>query len=1010
MSLRDLTLRALTDIAPGDGVGPRSWRAREELCVDLSGAWRFHYAASLEEAPGECDLEDFDDAAWDILEVPGHWVLQGDGRYGHPIYTNVQLPIPMDPPFVPDSNGIGDYRLEFDRPGCWEELPSVRLRFDGVESIGIVSLNGVHVGVVRGSRLASELEVGHLLRPGRNIVHVRVAQWSAQTYVEDQDQWWLPGIFREVSLVGRPDGGIEDYHLVANYDHGTGTGLLQVELREASFPITMELPELGVSVTWEDASEVATIEVPGIIAWSPDQPRLYDVRLSNAAETIAGRVGFRTITIVGDQWLVNGRKLRLHGVNRHEYDPVAGRVFDEETAREGLLLMKRHNINAIRTSHYPPHPRLLELTDDLGFWVMDECDLETHAFERHGWENNPSDQPWWREALVDRMRRTVHRDKNHPSVICWSLGNESGTGSNLAAMAEEVHVLDPSRPVHYEGDYEAAYSDIVSRMYAPLPELGDISAGLSAALSPRPAQSARFLGKPKILCEYAHAMGNGPGALAEYTEEMERLDDWHGGFIWEWRDHGLRTTAPDGSDFFAYGGDFGENPHDGSFVMDGLVHSDGRPSPAMAEVKQVFSPVVVRAVDGRLQVHNRNHSVDTARYEFTWSWEVDGAPSAEGALEVPPIAAGDSGTVARPDLPEDAAKLRDSWLTVTVREKNERPWCSAGAPVFVFQHRLDSHGVPWLPSPTSTPRIAQDVQLGPVTLSLSGRLLSIGGHKVDSAGVELWRAPTENDSLGAFGSYEVGNYLATRGYGLPGPSSADRWRAHGLDRLMRRTVAAAREGEEFVVIERLLGAQARHGAEVTYRWRVIDDKVGCHILVAPVQPRTDVTWPRIGFHMLLPGSFTNAQWYGGGPTETYPDSRSASVVAVHSAVVDDLAFPYAVPQETGHREELRRLDLTGDDARLRIEAFGPDRPGFALLRHDAHELAKAAHQHELPASRGLHLYLDAFQHGLGSRSCGPDVLPQYQLWPRAASFGFTLEVPSRDFGPRRRVMAHPQWP
>ncbi len=992
MSLHELTLQSLIEIAPGDGVEPRSWRSQEERRLDLTGEWRFHHAFSLEDAPEECHGDEFDDSEWDTLAVPGHWVLEPDGRYGRPIYTNVQLPIPMEPPLVPDSNGIGDYRREFELPDGWEDLDSIRLRFDGVESIGIVSLNGQHVGVVRGSRLASELDVTDVVRSGRNVVHVRVAQWSAQTYVEDQDQWWLPGIFRDVVVVGRPVDGIEDYHLVADYDHLTGRGALNVTLRDAAFPVTLEIPELGESVTWEEESEVAPIDIPEVTPWSPDQPHLYDIRLSNAVETISDRVGFRTVTIVGNQWRVNGRQLRIAGVNRHEYGPDRGRVFDEDAARDLLLLMKRHNINAIRTSHYPPHPRFLDLTDELGFWVMDECDLETHAFELHGWENNPSDDPQWRDSLLDRMRRTIERDKNHASVICWSLGNESGTGANLAAMAELARTLDPTRPIHYEGDFEASYSDIVSRMYAPLPELADMSAGISAALSPHPVQAARFLDKPKILCEYAHAMGNGPGALAEYDAEMDRLEDWHGGFIWEWRDHGLRTTTADGSSYFAYGGDFGENPHDGSFVMDGLVHSDGRPSPALAEVKQVFTPVVVTPLDDGLEIRNRNHHVDTSQYDFTWTWDVDGEHRADGTLNVSPIAAGKRREVKLPELPTEARSVRDSWLTVTVRERSNRPWCAAGAEVFVVQTRLDNEATPALPSPTSRPSDGAVIVVGPVTLSRSGQLLTVGDLKVESVGVELWRAPTENDSLGAFGSYEVGDYHATRGYGLPGPSSAERWRAHGLDRLMRRTVKAEVEGDDFVVVQRLLPAQGQHGAEITYRWRAIGDRAGCHISVAPVKPRTDVTWPRIGFHLMLPGAFTHADWFGGGPGETYPDSRSASVVARHSAAIDDLAFPYAVPQETGHREGMRRLEITGqDDAAVRIETFGPDLPGFSLLRHDAHELAAAAHQHELPESRGLHLYLDAFQHGLGSRSCGPDVLPRYQLWPRAASFGFTLE-------------------
>ncbi len=992
MALRDITVDSLTRIAPGDGVAPRSWRAEERWQLDLNGWWRFRYSARLADAPQDCRDEAFVADDWDRLRVPSHWVLGNDGRYGSPIYTNSQLPIPMDPPNVPDENGFGDYRREFELPADWGKLGEIRLRFGGVESLGIVAVNGQHVGVLRGSRLVSELDVTGVVRPGRNVVHVRVAQWSAQTYVEDQDQWWLPGIFRDVTLIGRPVGGIEDYQLVADYDHATGTGTLSLTLRDATYPVRLEVPELGIAATWQSAAEIAPLPCGSVTPWSPDQPRCYDVRISNEAESIAARIGFRTIRIEGNQWLVNGRKLRLAGVNYHEFHPEIGRVFDKKAALAGLLLMKQHNINAIRTSHYPPDPRLLELADELGFWVMLECDLETHGFEQHDWLNNPADDPAWRSSLEDRMRRTVHRDKNHPSVICWSLGNECGTGANLAAMAEVARIIDPSRPVHYESDYESDYTDVVSRMYAPIPEMQAMSAGVSNALSPRPTQSSRFLAKPKLLCEYAHALGNGPGGLAEYVAELERLPDWHGGFIWEWRDHGILATTAQGTEFYAYGGDFGEATHDGSYVMDGLVHSDGRPSPAMAEVKQLFSPVILTATAQKLILANRQHHADTSAYTVTWAWEVAGERRAEGELAVPIVAAGQSADIELPELPQRAVTAADSWLTLVVRQREEQPWCDAGAEVFTTQLRLDNQPVPTLPAATAAPIRGEEVAIGSARFSRSGRLLSIGGLAITESGVELWRAPTGNDSMAVGGSYEIGDYFATTGYGLPGPSTADRWRAHGLDRLMRRTVSIRFEADDFVVVERLLPAHGRHGAEVSYRWRQIGQRLGCQVHVAPIQSRTDVTWPRIGMRLLLPEGFSQASWFGGGPGETYPDSRTACVVSQHQARVADLAFPYAVPQETGHREQLRRLELTGAAGQLRVAAFGPHLPGFSLLRHDAYELTRANHLHELPASRGLHLYLDAFQHGLGTRACGPDVLPNYQLWPRSASFGFTLEV------------------
>lgn len=989
----DRTALILTDTAPGDGIPPRAWRRDEPHRLDLSGEWRFRLSESVAEAPLDCDAEDHDDSAWETIDLPAHWVLTEDGRRGRPAYTNIQLPIPMDPPHVPDANPVGDHRRSFALPEWWEGLERIVLRFDGVESIAIVAVNGVHVGVVRGSRLATELDVTEVVREGENTVHVRVVQWSAQTYVEDQDQWWLPGIFREVSLIGLAAGGFTDHWLRADFDHRSGSGTLTAELPGANFPVTIRVPEYDVEVTWDRAEDVAPITIDEVTPWSEDRPHLSDVELTNDVDTLRTRVGFRTVTVEGDQWKVNGRTLRLRGVNRHEYHPDLGRVFDVAAAREGMLEMRRHNINAIRTSHYPPHPMLLELADELGFWVMDECDLETHAFSLVRSERNPSDAPEWRDNLLQRMDRTIRRDRNHPCVISWSLGNEAGTGANLAAMADLVHRVDPTRPVHYESDYEGDYTDIVSRMYLPIPAMRRMSAGEGHDLSPREGQVSRLVGKPKIQCEYVHAMGNGSGAVREYCDAFEELSDWMGGFIWEWRDHGIRTRNADGTEYFGYGGDFGEVVHDGNFVMDGLMTSDGRPSPMMAEVKQCYAPVELTRECDELHVENRFHAVDTAHLEFRWRLEVDGELRDEGTLDDVVVRPGFLREFPLPEIPDELREAEDAFLTVSAHEREERPWCEAGFEIGRWQFPV---GVPApcpLPRPTAAPTVAREVCVGQATLCpRTGRLLALGELEVAEANVELWRAPTDNDERGDFGSYELGDLEETHGFGAPGAPSAERWRKAGLDRLMTSTVRAEVEGDEFVVVQRLLPAQGRHGAEVTWRWRDVDGAAACRVLVVPIRPRTDTTWPRIGVHLLLPQRFEDARWFGGGPGEAYPDSRAASFVGVHEAPVAELEFDYAMPQETGHREALRRLTLTGDGAALDVEAFGPDLPGFSALSHDAHELTRARHQHELPESRGTHLYLDAFVHGLGSRACGPDVLPRYQLWPRKAEFGFMLRA------------------
>ncbi|MFI5062104.1 MAG: glycoside hydrolase family 2 TIM barrel-domain containing protein, partial [Actinomycetales bacterium] len=430
----------LSDTAPGRGArrAPRSWLHSDAPALSLNGDWRFRLSPS---APADEDFvaETCDDTDWDTIPVPAHWVLHGDGKYGRPIYTNVQYPFPIDPPHVPDENPTGDYRRHFELPADWMRSERVVLRFDGVESLYKVWLNGDEIGIATGSRLAQEFDVTSSVRPGDNVVAVRVHQWSAASYLEDQDQWWLPGIFRDVSLISRPVAGIEDVWLRAGYRDEVGTVEAEVSAGEAAYPVTLRIPELGIERIWSSAAEVATVVVGTVESWSAETPRLYDATVSNAAERIELRLGFRTVEILGDRFLVNGRRVVFHGMNRHETHPERGRVFDETHAREDLKRMKRFNVNAIRTSHYPPHPCLLDLADELGFWVIDECDLETHGFDKDGWKANPSDDPAWREAYLDRIRRTVERDKNHPSIVIWSLGNESGTGANLAAMSAWVH-------------------------------------------------------------------------------------------------------------------------------------------------------------------------------------------------------------------------------------------------------------------------------------------------------------------------------------------------------------------------------------------------------------------------------------------------------------------------------------------------------------------------------------------------------------------------------------------
>lgn len=977
--------------------------------MSLNGHWRFRLLPGAPGEPGDVGFlpdgeqaddvarEDLTDAQWDAIAVPSHWVLRGDGGYGRPIYTNRKYPFPIDPPFVPDENPTGDYRRRFEIPPSWSHAEQVLLRFDGAESCYRVWVNGVEIGIGTGSRLAQEFDVTSAVRAGSNLIAVRVHQWSAASYLEDQDQWWLPGIFRDVTLQARPPGGIDDVWLRTSFEstnttcsHGRGMILPEITASAAAYPITLQVPELGIEATWQASGDVRPVAFPDVEPWSAERPRLYRAVVSSVAETVSMRVGFRTACISADRFLVNGRRVEFHGVNRHEWNPDLGRVFDEAEVRRELELMKRSNINAIRTSHYPPHPRLLDLTDEYGFWVVLECDLETHGFEQIGWTDNPSDDPRWRAAYLDRIERTVERDKNHPSIVMWSLGNESGTGQNLAAMSVWVHERDPDRPVHYEGDHVGAFTDVYSRMYATVPEVESIGRDDSVALLPEcsAGQSAMQRSKPFVLCEYVHAMGNGPGGIDQYQQVFDTHPRLHGGFVWEWRDHGVRTRSADGTEYFAYGGDFAEPVHDGNFVMDGLLLADGTPSPALAEFAQVVAPIRIDIDDRGVVVRNRRHSTDTSDVVFRWSIERDGVAVGQGVLDVAPLEPQAQTSVPLPGSAADE-RVDETWLTVEAVLRKDCAWAPAGHVVVSAQHRLCG-GAPTSsavrPNPParhrmSAPGSGLPAALGPAHFE-HGELVELAGAPAAGPRLELWRAPTDNDRGADFGSYDRVDPASGLGRGIPGASNEVLWRKHGIHRLTSRILQRSGDAESLRVVRRYAAANSSLGMQVQHEWSTVGDDVTLRIVVTP-EAGWDFVLPRIGIRLDLSTDVDGASWFGTGPHESYPDSRRSVRVGLFDASIDELTVPYARPQDSGHRADLRRLTLrrNGTDwLQIRAVADALGRlPGFTLARHTAQDVAAAAHPHEIRRSGHHHLYLDAAVHGLGSRACGPDVWPDFRL-------------------------------
>ncbi|MFF4501702.1 glycoside hydrolase family 2 TIM barrel-domain containing protein [Streptomyces sp. NPDC001401] len=953
MSFRTTTATDyVEDVSPGSGaLPPRAWYPSSDAkSLSLNGSWRLRVSPTADAEDDSFAAEGYDADGWPEVTVPGHWVLQGDGAFGLPIYTNHLYPFPVDPPHVPTENPTGDHLRVFDLPEDWPDLSEggAVLRFDGVESCARVWLNGTDIGEFKGSRLPHEFAVGHLLKPTGNVLAVRVHQWSAGSYLEDQDQWWLPGIFRDVTLLHRPAGSVLDFFVNASYDHVTGEGSLRVD---SDVDGRVSVPALDIDVATGE-----TVTVP-VQPWSAEVPKLYDGELVTEGERVPLRIGFRTVELADGLIKVNGKAVLFKGVNRHEWHPEKGRALDLETMREDVLLMKRHNLNAVRTSHYPPHPAFLDLCDEYGLWVIDECDLETHGFTEQAWRDNPVDDDRWTPALLDRAARMVERDKNHPSVVIWSLGNEAGTGRGLTAMAEWIHGRDSSRLVHYEGDWNSRDTDMYSRMYASHGEIEKIGKELDGGTHKR-----RDL--PFILCEYGHAMGNGPGGIADYQELFEKYDRLQGGFIWEWIDHGI--THPELG--YAYGGDFGEELHDGNFVCDGLIFPDRQPSPGLLEFKKVIEPVGIEGdgLDGTLRVTNKQDFADLSAFAFEWSYQVDGESVESGALSVPALAPGESADVKLPEPTAEHGGGETQW-TVRALLAADTNWGPKGHEVAWGQVPVTARTSPSVAA-TDGP-VAGDgvITLGPASFDArTGALKTIGGVEVSGGPrLDVWRATTDNDEGAEW---------------LTGIRSAELWRKYGLHRMRHRLDSVELGDDALTVRTRVAPAAWEFGLAAVYRWTSDGSRLRLTVSVGP-EGEWPVPLPRLGVRFGLTRADT-VKWYGGGPGEGYPDTKAASKLGRWESTVDGLQTPYLRPQENGARADVRWAELGG----LHIEGD----PEFFLTarRWTTEQLEAATHLTGLTPGETVWVNLDHAVHGIGTGSCGPGVLPQYQLPAEPAEFSF----------------------
>ena len=972
--------------------------------ISLDGQWRFQLLRSPDDQPTE---------VWSTIPVPGLWTMQPESEifWDKPIYTNVQMPFEELPPDVPALNPTGIYEREFTVPPAWKGKRVV-LQIGGFESVAIVSLNGVEIGMAKDSRLASDFDLTDFLTTRKNNLQIKVVKWSDATFIEDQDQWWHGGITRSVTLFSTEKVHISRFYATPGLAKDGSTGTLRIRafldsidkqllegwtisarvegIGKKSSPLMSKTLSSHVRPNWTEISEehkrvgsnffhgeywngkiptsvISTlrelepptpgfaefnISIPNISAWSAETPHLYPIVVElkdptgAIVETFTQKVGFRDVRIVGHDLLVNGKPIILYGINRHDFNRKTGRVISREDMRNDLLELKRFNFNAVRTSHYPNDPALLDFADELGFYIIGEANVESHAFQ----DSLCNDQRYL-NSFVDRIARMVQRDVHHPSVIMWSLGNESGWGYNHEAAASYVRSFDTTRPLHYEGAIRGNWTqghsvtDVVCPMY---PSVAAITSYAKSSL----------LDRPLIMCEYSHAMGNSNGTLAEYWEAIHALPGLQGGFIWEFWDHGIEQHLPDGTTRSAYGGDFGESKHDGNFCCDGMVFPDRSPKPAMLEFRSIAAPLAFTAISvstGKFTVFNKNFFVNSNAYEARWEISANGVVVESGKVNLPTIAPRLSAqiVIAAKKL-KQTSDLGDRYITFTILTKAGSEWLPARSEIGFAQFALTSKAL-------TKQKVARQNELDSI-IDSDGSIHLPHGESVPE--LTLFRAPTDNDRIGHM---------------------AARWLRWGLDRLEVKSAKVSR-GENSTTIKKTW--QTSTGIDIKHTQVVVQVAGGLKVTETIILPKVLSDVARIGTNFELDGELNQLSYFGAGPHETYPD-RAIAKIAKHSSSVAEQYVPYVRPQENGGHTAVRWFELTSkSDQRVRVIFDQPLQ--LSVTENRTSDLAKATHDVEIKPSGKTIVNFDIAHRGVGTASCGPDTLEKYLIKPGTYEWSWTF--------------------
>ena len=960
----------------------------------LSGEWKFQYYNSIYDVKESFYEKGYDVSEFDHVTVPGVWQMDG---YDTHQYTNIRYPFPFDPPYVPQDIPCGAYvhNFEYNRE---KKASKAFLNFEGVDSCFYVWVNGAYAGYSQVSHATSEFDVTDLLNEGENTLAVLVLKWCDGSYLEDQDKFRMSGIFRDVYLLKRPEKTIRDYHITTDVEKDRVTVKLDMYFSEpVETKVTIE-DKYGAVVARGEAAEDGVLELTVLnpVLWNAENPYLYQIILTMPDEVIVDRIGFRTIEIRDKVVYFNGEKIKFRGVNRHDSDPETGFVIDVRQIKKDLMLMKQHNFNAIRSSHYPNAPYFYQMCDEYGFMVIDEADIEAHGpfmlYRKedtdqnrfHRWNEKIADDPAWEKAIVDRVQLMVQRDKNRPSIVMWSMGNESAYGCNFEKALAWTKKFDPDRITQYESaryrNYDITYDydnlDLYSRMYPSLQEIEDYLKNDGS--------------KPFLLVEYCHSMGNGPGDFEDYFQMIHKDDRMCGGFVWEWCDHAIaHGTAENGKTRYYYGGDHGEAIHDGNFCMDGLVYPDRTPHTGLLEYKNVYRPVRIVSYDqenGQMVLHNYMDFDDLKDYvDIFYEMTQDGLTVEKGKL---------ANVVASPhsdaevELKLQVPNTGKIYLKLIYRLKKEMPLLEQGYELGFDEMKLaneddrNRQAVKWMEQEKVIGTIAVKendkqivLQAKDFTYVLDKRTglfenMQFAGRSYINHPMELniWRAPTDNDMYIKL-EWKKAHYDAayTRAYRIEVLQNK-----HGV--LIMEHLAVVAD-----TVQKIL--------DVEMTWKINEDgKI--EAVIEAVKDKEFPDLPRFGIRMFLNKKMNEITYFGMGPQESYRDKHQASCHGLFRSKVAQMHEDYIRPQENGSHYDCDYVELT--NGQCGIAAVSKNPFSFNASVYTQEELERVSHNYELKESDSTVFCMDYAMNGIGSNSCGPDVMDKYRFDEEAFQFQFEL--------------------